>query len=262
MSEPRQRTVRETLANLLPWRLKAALRRLRTLVLHALHYGASRLCPICGATYRKFGRFGVPSREDARCFRCDSLERHRLAWLYFSQRTDLFDGKSKRVLHIAPEECFRGRFAQRFGAGYVTADRAARLPRVMLDVTAVPFTDEAFDVVYCSHVLEHVDDDRLAMRELRRVVKSDGWAILLVPITAPETIEDPSVTDPRARLRLFGQEDHVRRYGPDYVDRLRAAGFMVTVTTVADLCAPADAVRFGLTPAAGEIYFCTRAASS
>ena len=104
---------------------------------------------------------------------------------------------------------------------YVSADLDSPLAMANVDITDLPFDDESFDLILCSHVLEHVHDDRLAMRELRRVLKPDGWALLLVPISADVTFEDPSIVRPSDRLRLFGQADHVRRYGPDYVDRLR-----------------------------------------
>jgi hypothetical protein len=107
-------------------------------------------------------------------------------------------------------------------------------------------------------VLEHVHDDRKAMREFVRVLKNDGWAIINVPIIAEETFEDPSIVDPQERLQAFGQEDHVRRYGPDYVDRLRDAGFEVAVTTVGDLTQEDEVIQMGLTRASGEIFFCTK----
>jgi len=129
---------------------------------------------------------------------------------------------------------------------------------VKMDITAIQFPSESFGIIYCSHVLEHVPDDKQAMREFCRVLKPDGWAILLVPITADKTFEDASVTDPAERLRLFGQEDHVRRYGPDYMDRLRESGFKVEKTSVADLVSPEDAVRMGLTAASGDIFHCTK----
>jgi hypothetical protein len=90
------------------------------------------------------------------------------------------------------------------------------------------------------------------------VLKKDGWAILLVPVTAERTFEDPTVVDPAERRRLFGLEDHVRRYGPDYVDRLQEAGFAVTITRVSDMFKSADAIRMGLTSEAGDIYFCRK----
>lgn len=199
-------------------------------------------------------------RPDALCMQCGALERHRLAWLYLERRTDLFDGHSKAMLHVAPELCFQRRFRKRVGAGYVAADLDSPRAAVRMDVTDIQYPDGFFDVIFCSHVLEHVPDDRRAMREFLRVLKPGGWAILLVPVTADRTVEDPSVTDPAERLRRFGQEDHVRRYGPDYADRLREAGFDVSVTRVPDLVSAADAVRMGLTPAAGDIFHCTRPA--
>jgi SAM-dependent methyltransferase len=160
------------------------------------------------------------------------------------------------MLHVAPEECLEKRFRRRLGAGYVTADLLNPRVMVSMDVTNIQYANHSFDVISCSHVFEHVVDDRKAMREFRRVLKPGGWAILNVPITVERTFEDPSVIDPAERLRLFGQEDHVRCYGPDYVDRLREAGFTVEVTTVADLVPVETATQMGLTEASGEIYTC------
>ncbi len=127
-----------------------------------------------------------------------------------------------------------------------------------MDITSIEFPDGHFDVIYCSHVLEHVEDDRKAMREFHRCLGEDGWAVLLVPITASTTFEDASIVDPKERLRAFGQEDHVRRYGPDYVERLQQAGFRVSVVRVADLADSEEAVRMGLTSASGDIYYCVK----
>lgn len=222
------------------------------------YYGHGRTCPICGNASPRFGPIGVVPRNDAQCLHCGSLERHRLSWLFIHARTDLFDGRSKTMLHVGPEPCLAERFQQRLGDRHLSADIRDDRAMIPMDVTDIRYPDESFDVIYCSHVLEHVEDDKLAMRELFRVLHKAGWAILLVPITSDRTFEDPSVTDPQDRLAAFGQEDHVRRYGPDFADRLREAGFTVEVTTVADVVAADDAVRMGLTPASGEIYYCTK----
>jgi SAM-dependent methyltransferase len=243
---------------LLPLALLVRLRAARDRAIGVWYRGSRRCCPVCGQSSRKFRRFGIVPREDAKCPRCGALERHRLVWLYFTNRTDLFDGRPKQVLHVAPEQCFEARLRARVGAGYLTADLLD--PHVMqgMDITRIEYPDESFDVIYCSHVLEHVPEDRQAMREFRRVLKPSGWALLLVPITADRTVEDPAVTDPSERLRRFGQEDHVRRYGPDYEDRLREAGFEVVVTEVSDLVGSEAAARMGLTHGAGNIYHCRR----
>lgn len=231
--------------------LGAAVRRL-------FYLWQARICPICGCSSPRFRPFGRIPREDAQCVHCGSLERDRLAWLFIRTRTNLFSPVPKTMLHVAPESCLAERFQAHLGDGYLSADLCDDRAMVRMDVTDIHYPDESFDVVYCSHVLEHVDDDRRAIRELYRVLRPGGWAILLVPVTGEETFEDPEITDPRDRLEAFGQEDHVRRYGPDVVDRFREAGFTVQVTRVADLAAADAAVTLGLTPASGEIFHCTK----
>lgn len=113
---------------------------------------------------------------------------------------------------------------------YVTADLESPLADVKLDVQHMPFEDESFDVIFCNHILEHVQDDRLAMREMYRVMRSGkGWGVMLSPVdlSLDKTFEDDSITDPAERTRIFGQYDHRRNYGRDYADRLREAGFEV-----------------------------------
>ncbi len=188
---------------------------------------------------------------------CHSVERHRFLWLYLQRRTDLFDGSPKKMLHVAPELCFEPRLRKLLGHGYLTADLVDPLAMVKMDVTSIEYPDRSFDVIYCSHVLEHVPDDRKAMREFRRVLADGGWAILLVPITSDWTFEDPAITEPSERRKAFGQEDHLRRYGLDYADRLREAGFTVDVTEVHDLVDRDEAVRMGLSPESGLIHHCT-----
>lgn len=215
-----------------------------------------RYCPVCGRYSGAFLEFGRKRRPDARCPCCGSLERHRLVWRYFERRTDLFDGRSKRVLHVAPETCFAPVFTRVFGDGYVTADWSRPGAMMRMDVCAMPYPDGAFDVAYCGDVLEHVGDDRRAMREFHRVLAADGWAVLLVPVTVSHTVEDPSVTDPNERRRRFGQEDHVRRYGPDFVDRLRQAGFAVSCVRPEEFLERDEAALIS----AGDrvIFHCTR----
>lgn len=150
------------------------------------------------------------------------------------------------------------RLRRRLGNGYITGDLLQRRAMVRMDVTNIEYPDGFFDVIYCSHVLEHVRDDTRAMQELYRVLKDDGWAILLVPITSDTTFEDPSIVDPDERRGACGQQDHVRNYGADHIDRLHDAGFRVKVSRVSDSFNTRDIVRMGLTPASGEIYYCCK----
>lgn len=225
-----------------------AVQRIRPTLSRCWYFGFARCCPCCGARLRSFRPFGLAPRPEARCPVCLSLERHRLVYLYMKQRTDLFSGSRNRLmLHVAPEPQLSRLFQKVESLRYISGD-LGDLGIVSMDVTAIPFPDEVFDAVYCSHVLEHVVDDRRAMRELCRVMKPNGWAILQVPITAPSTVEDPSVVEASERLRLYGQEDHVRRYGLDYEDRLRESGFSVTGETFARSLGAEQAIFFGITP--------------
>lgn len=205
-------------------------------------------CPVCGARLRKFLPYGyVQSRENALCPRCLTLERHRLMWLYLSRETDFFTTRP-RLLHIAPERCFIKRFGRALGENYITADLESPLAKVKMDVQAIPFGDGEFDAIFCNHILEHVDDDRLAMREMYRVMRPGGWGIMLSPVTRgkAQTYEDPTITTPEGRATAFGQPDHVREYGEDYADRLAEVGFRVEQLEYMDALTQEEARRHGL----------------
>lgn len=253
-----RRIVFRKIFSALPKWMKSPLRRSRVMASRVLYHGDARLCPVCGKSSRRFRRYGAVPREDAQCVHCGSLERHRFLWLFLSRKTNLFDGTPGKILHVAPERCLEPRFREQLDGDYLTADLMDPRAMVKMDITDIPYPDQSFDIIYCSHVLEHVDDDRKAMREFFRVLKDDGWAILLVPITRAETYEDPSIVEPLERLKAFGQEDHVRRYGPDYVDRLHDAGFNVEITDVNDLVTNDEAVTMGLKANLGKIHFCTK----
>ena len=211
---------------------------------------------MCASWLRSFEPFGLRSRPDALCPVCGSLERHRLVWVFFNCRTNLFDGAGKKMLHIAPEKEFEAKLRKARGLDYLTADLNDRHAMVQMDITNIGYGDDTFDVIYCSHVLEHVGDDRKALRELNRVLKAGGWAVFVVPVKVDKTIEDVSVTDPAERERLFGQHDHVRRYGRDFVNRLEEAGFSVTTFSSGDIAGAGNVVRFGLKTE--QLFFCTK----
>lgn len=228
----------------------------KLLPLAGLFYAGRRIeCPVCGSHFRRLMPYGyVDVRENALCPRCLSLERHRLLWLWLRRETDLFSGgEPPRLLHIAPEVCLMKPLRKLYRAAgrtadYVTADLESPLADVKLDVQAIPFGEGSFDVVICNHILEHVADDRLAMRELHRILKDGGWGIVLSPAdrTLEHTFEDDSITDPAERTRIFGQYDHRRNYGRDYADRLREAGFDVEENDYLLAFTPEEQVRYAL----------------
>jgi SAM-dependent methyltransferase len=231
--------------------------RLKRLFSDVLSRSPRLECPICGGSARAFLPFGRVPRPNAKCPTCGSLERHRQLWLFFRRQTDLFDGRRKSMLHFAPERMLATRLSKIDNLQYVSADLIDRSAAVRVDITNMPFTTGAFDVLLCSHVLEHIPDDRRAMRECLRVMKQEGLAIFMVPVTVPVTVEDPTITDPAERERLFGQHDHVRCYGMDIVQRLEQAGFEVATLSTRDIAGP-DASRYAIPEHASPLFFCTR----
>jgi len=170
-------------------------------------------------------------RENLYCPRCYSTDKERFAWLVLGPRV----AKSDRVLHIAPEPHLAMQI-QAMSAAYISGDLTPGRAMQVIDITATAFPDAHFDVVICSQVLEHIEDDRSAMREIYRLLAPGGWAYLPTPISNVRavTYEDPTITSPTDRTTQFGQADHVRIYAWDYLDRLRAAGFSVTATRAGD----------------------------
>ena len=166
------------------------------------------------------------------------------------------------MLHIAPEGVFQRAFRALPNLKYVSADLSAPLAMVRMDLVSVPFAENTFDVILCNHVLEHIPDDRSAVKELVRVLRPAGWALVQVPVDMRRevTFEDPQVTDPAEREQLFGQGDHVRWYGRDFPRRLADAGFEVEVEPFFETLGSEEAERYGLRPGE-DLYLCRKAAS-
>lgn len=227
----------------------------------ALFYkGNSVECNVCGHTFRKFLPYGRKARENALCPNCLALERHRLMWLFLQNETAFFTKKMK-VLHIAPELCFLDRMKKLPNLEYITADLESPLAQIKMDVHQIPFEENSFDVVFCNHVLEHVDDDILACSEINRVLNNNGWGIIQSPVYDLEkTIEDKSITNPAERERLFGQRDHVRKYGKDYAKRLSLSGLQVEENHFVRNIKPELIQRHAL-PENEVIFFCKKSPS-
>ena len=204
-------------------------------VVGLLYLGKGKQCPLCGCQRRKFLPYGyVTPRENALCPNCLSLERHRLLWLWLVRESDIGRGAMAlpKMLHIAPEVALMRKFRKMYASTpdrYVTADLESPLADMHFDVQQIPLEAESFDAVICNHIMEHVEDDHKALRELYRIMRRGGWGVILSPVDLEreKTFEDDTITDPAERTRIFGQYDHRRIYGRDYAARLREAGFEV-----------------------------------
>lgn len=195
--------------------MKAALYRL-------LHPWKARFtCPVCAweGPFRDVAA-DTGARRHARCPRCGALERHRLQHVVMQRWLAGRDVSALAMLHVAPEKFFSARFRHWFGT-YETADIAMEGVDHHVDLQALPFQDARYDVVFASHVLEHVRDDRTAIAEIRRILKPGGVAILPVPVVVASTVEYPAPNPNEAM--------HVRAPGPDYFERYRAVFPRVTL---------------------------------
>lgn len=185
-------------------------------------------------------------RRDARCRGCFSEERHRALRVFLDSW--LRDNAPLRLLHFAPEPGLRTWLKGLVGVDYLTADIGRPGVDAWLDMTNLGVRADVFDAVIASHVLEHVADDHAALRELWRILRPGGTALVMVPLDASRrhTFEDPTITAPEARHEAYWQADHVRLYGRDFEDRLRAAGFEVTLVRPSLTMAADDVRRLGL----------------
>lgn len=246
-----------TKLEILPEGLKKNIYKTWILLSKIIFYGHSRYCPICNSHIRKFYSPPNSKRKNAMCPVCRSLERHRFLWVFLKTKTNLFDNSYKNFLHVAPERIFMIKFNKLKHLNYVTGDLFRGRSKIKLDACFLPFFDETFNILICNHVLEHIPDDRKAIKEFYRVMKKDSWAIITVPITEKTTFEDPSIKSPIERKKLFGQEDHVRKYGLDFKDRLKSAGFEVFIFKSKDFIAPDLSIKMGISDN-DRIYYCIK----
>jgi len=208
-------------------------------------------CPVCTFDASAFLPSPDGLRQNVRCPRCDSLERHRAQWL-FGLNSLPYTGDSRfTLLHVTPEFCTTNRLLRLYPhMNYVTSMFPKHpLADYAFDLQQIFLPDQSVDVVICNHVLEHVPDDRLALAELYRVLSPGGYAFLQVPLDASTmlTDEDAAVVAPEERRIRFGQEDHVRQYGMDYAGRLAEAGFSVELKKFWETHAIEECRRYAVT---------------
>jgi SAM-dependent methyltransferase len=246
----------KSLSLLVPSIYRAKIGLLYFRILSRRYSGNTVYCPCCNEWFREF--LSKSNKNNVLCPGCLSLARHRLLWLFLENRTE-FSSKNLRVLHFAPELCLIERFKSMTNLEYVTADLNSPLARNNVDITDMPYANESFDVVLCSHVLEHVPNDRIAMQELCRVLKPEGWAVIQCPIdtSLANTLEDPTVVTPEDRQSQYGHWDHVRMYGRDYQKRLEEAGFIVKPDKFATGLGP-DAINKYRINDREDIFYCIK----
>lgn len=222
-----------------------------------LYYSGKTLyCPCCEYHFRKFLPHGKYLRSIALCPNCGSLERHRLLLLYLYFNTDFFSEKL-RVLHFSPSYALEKRFRKLLNIEYITSDIENPRVTIKMDITNIKYNHNSFDVILCNHILEHVQDDARAMKELFRVLKPNGWAIIQVPIdfNLKTTFEDRHIVSPKEREYYYGHRNHVRQYGLDYFEKLKKVGFKVKIDEFINELDKNNRKRYGLRENS-KIFYC------
>ncbi len=235
--------------------------KIRLFFLRFKYAGNNVVCTCCKSRFREFAPFGDSRRKNAWCPKCESLERHRLLWMYFENRTNLYKSPLK-VLHIAPETVFFHLFRKQKNIDYHPGDIYPHLyPKgtVYFDLLNHDLPDNSFDVIICNHVFQYIEDDKKAMQNIYKLMKKGGWGIMQVPIdtTRSVTYEDNSITDPLEREKAFGLKEHVRYYSYDYADKLRNAGFNVTVDDYTAQFTEQEIYKYGFWKG-DAVYYCTK----
>ena len=217
-------------------------------IISIFYAGNNVECPICKKSFKKFFPYGREARDNALCTNCLSLERHRLIYLYLKRESSIFT-KNTQLLHIAPEACLIDIFKKSDNIEYTTADLYSPLAEIKMDIHNMPFDNNYFDFILCNHVLEHVENDIKALSEIKRVLKKGGRAIVQVPFYHPipnKTIENKSITSKADREKLYGQDDHVRKYGKDYDKRLKEGGLKTMVIDQSKFLSNSEKIKYGL----------------
>lgn len=199
-------------------------------------------CNICQCNFEKFLPAGIHNeifkrnhiigggyRENSKCPCCGSGDRQR--WFYYVLQHKLnISEMSGRMLHFAPEKSIIEYIKQNKKIDYYTADIVGGRAMHVADITDIQFKDETFEYVICNHVMEHIVDEKKAVNEIMRVLKMNGKWIFSFPIcTDIPTYEDAAISSPEARLKEYGQADHVRLYGYDYKTRFEKYGLEIQI---------------------------------
>ncbi|MEC4049930.1 methyltransferase domain-containing protein [Flavobacterium sp. SUN046] len=252
--------------------VKSIIRELRTTYRVFKYKGEDFFCPFCGNSSKGFLPIGLPHQaikdykiigaglRNGGCVKCDSIDRDRLLYAYFEFELNVLRNNPKlSILHLAPELMLSKEFLKYKYKRYLCTDKfmpGYTYPKhtVDMDIMDITFPDNSFDLVICNHVLEHIPDDIGAMKELYRVVKPSGTAVLQVPISPLLTIsyENPEVQTDHDREVHYGQYDHVRIYGQDYIRRLQSVGFTVDKISITQ-----KYKSFGVIPEE-DLFICTK----
>lgn len=196
--------------------------------LYSMFYSGNKYqCNIC---QKKLKKFITTSHSDLLCPNCGSLQRNRRLW--YLLETEFLKNNSS-ILDFSPSRCLYRKLKKTNNIIYQSTDLSGDfIAENQFDITNLKIADDTYDLILCYHILEHIPDDIRAIKELFRVIKSGGKALLQTPFKEGEIYEDLSINSEKDRLNHFGQADHVRIYSVKGLkDRLENSGFLVEIRT-------------------------------
>lgn len=192
--------------------------------------GRSYYCNVCDSHLRSWIHVGPSAHQNFVCPVCYSYGRHRLMALVIEREIlGCSSDANRTLLHFAPEIGLQSWIRRQAPfLKYFTADLFSPDVDLNLDLQRIELPDNSVDFIVLSHVLEHVVDDSLALKELYRIVAPGGMLFIQVPLSGEQTTREEKLDTPEERLASYGKTDHLRLYGEDIATRLTAAGFSVT----------------------------------
>jgi SAM-dependent methyltransferase len=221
-------SIKKVYKHLFPEKFRIEARLLVEHITHPYYLGNRYSCNCCNRSFRKFHDKGNIPRKNAQCPNCGSLERTRLLLFYLKNETEIFTRSGCTILHIAPERPLFN-LLKKTDAIYIDGDINPAYARQVVDVTGLQYPDNYFDYIICSHVLGHVPDEAQAIRELTRVLRWEGTALILtlLDLQNPDTLEHDGPLTAKERMLLYGEPDLFRRHGEDFAGRLAQSGLRV-----------------------------------
>jgi len=215
----------------------------QTLSQPLIYFKMIRHCPICGWKGKQFKPGGGANKRrfDCICPKCDSMERHRLAYMVAEKCINL---NYSNVIHVAPEKAI-STYLQAKSYNYLSIDINPDKAMMKMDVTNLDIEDNSTSLIWASNILEHIHNDNDAISEFYRVLSPKGIAFIQVPIWRTNTLEDFTKSTIEERIKLFYQRDHVRLYGLDIIDKFEQAGFSSVIYRAQDF-GPEILLQYGL----------------
>jgi predicted SAM-dependent methyltransferase len=173
-------------------------------------------------------KFIVLNNQDLLCPKCGSLPRTRRLFTQIQKIDSISD---KKILHFSPPKSLANKLKELYNKNYITTDYVGEFnAEKKYDITQIDENSQEYDVIVCYHVLEHIEEDIKAMKELFRILKTGGICIFQTPFKDGDIYEDYAIQKPEDRLIHFGQEDHVRIYSVNGLEqRLKSVGFETSI---------------------------------